>query len=154
MKDKLFLFGNYEGFRERLSATQICLVPGRQPWQGARQGYLPNASGTPTPVNGLNSAMLPYMNFWPVSQSQEANGSYATSAGTAKYISNPLQSVNEDFGTARLDYLLGHRDTLSGAYTNDTGTSLLPQPDPFFASALAVSSQVFSLQETHMFRRR
>ena len=29
-KDKLFLFGNYEGFRERLSATQICLCPGQR----------------------------------------------------------------------------------------------------------------------------
>ncbi len=145
-KDKLFLFGNYEGFRERLSATQISLVPDNE----ARQGFLPNASGTPTPVNGLNPAMLPYMAFWP-SSSLEANGSYATSAGTAKYISNPLQSINEDFGTARLDYILSSRDTLSGAYTIDDGTSLLPQPDPFFSSALAVNSQVFSLQETHVF---
>ena len=83
-------------------------------------------------MNGLNPAMLPYMAFWP-SSSLEANGSYATSGGTAKYISNPLQSINEDFGTTRLDYLLGARDTLSGAYTIDTGTSLLPQPDPFFS---------------------
>jgi hypothetical protein len=145
-KDKLFIFGNYEGFRERLSATQTSLVPDNE----ARLGFLPNAAGTPTPVTGLNPAMLPYMAFWP-SSSTEANGSYAKSAGTAKYVSNPLQSVNEDFGTARLDYLLGHRDTLSGSYTIDTGTSLLPQPDPFFASALDVGSQVFSLQETHIF---
>jgi len=146
VKDKLFLFGNYEGFRERLSATQIALVPDNE----ARLGFLPNASGTPTPVAGLNPAMLPYMAFWP-SSPIEATGSYATSNGTARYISNPLQSINEDFGTTRLDYVLGTHDTLSGAYTIDTGTSLLPQPDPFFSSALDVGSQVFSLQETHIF---
>jgi Carboxypeptidase regulatory-like domain len=154
-KDKLFLFGNYEGFRERLSATQIAFVPDNQ----ARLGFLPcstpgsstapacasgNAAGTPTKVANLNPAMLPYMAFWP-SSPIEAGG------GTAKFTSNPPQSINEDFGTARLDYILGPRDTLSGAYTIDRGTSLLPQPDPFFASALAVGSQVFSLQETHIF---
>ncbi len=142
-KDKLFLFGNYEGFRERLSATQISLVPDNE----ARLGFLPNASGKPTLVG---TSMLPYMAFWP-SSPIEANGTYAASGGTAKYISNPLQSINEDFGTARLDYLIGHRDTLSGSYTIDDGTSLLPQPDPFFASALSVNSQVFSLHETHIF---
>ena len=137
-KDKIFLFGNYEGFRERLSATQIAFVPDN----GARLGYLPGSTIC-TPAHPCTT-MLPYMAFWP-SSSVEAGG------GTAKYISNPLQSINEDFGTTRLDYLLGARDTLSGSYTIDTGTSLLPQPDPFFASALDVGSQVFSLQETHIF---
>src|SRR3989449_10619519 len=40
-KDKMFFFGNYEGFRERLAVSQFGYVPSRR----ARQGLLPNASG-------------------------------------------------------------------------------------------------------------
>ncbi|MBZ5624532.1 MAG: carboxypeptidase-like regulatory domain-containing protein, partial [Acidobacteriia bacterium] len=60
-KDRLFLFGNYEGFRQALGVSSVSVVPD----QAARQGLLPNASGVPTPVSNLNSAMLRYMSFWP-----------------------------------------------------------------------------------------
>jgi hypothetical protein len=144
-KDKLFLFGNYEGFRQRWSVTSVSFVPDAQ----ARLGFLPNANGVETPVAKLNPKMLSYANlFWPTPNGPESGG------GTAKSFNNPLQSGNEDFGTLKLDYVLSPRDTLSGAYTIDEGHSLVPQPDPLFASALAVGSQVVSLQETHVFSPR
>src|SRR5713226_2454029 len=37
-KDKLFLFGSYEGFRQRLAVSSLAVVPG----SAARQGFLPN----------------------------------------------------------------------------------------------------------------
>ena len=40
-KDKLFLFGNYEGFRQNLGLSDVTLVPDNH----ARQGYLPDSSG-------------------------------------------------------------------------------------------------------------
>ncbi len=142
-KDGLFLFGNYEGFRQRLSVTSVSLVPDAQ----ARLGNLPNASGVEAPVTGLNPAMLPYMQFWP-QPNVELGG------GTAKSFNNPKQSINEDFGTLRADYILRHRDTLSATYTIDHGTSLIPQADPLFASALAVGSQVAGFEETHVLSPR
>ena len=162
-KDKLFLFGNYEGFRQRWAVTSLSFVPDTE----TRLGYLPcsasgigapqclsgNPAGTPTQVAKLDPAMLPYMNLWPT-PGVEANGSYANSGGTAKSFNNPPQSINEDFGTVRLDYILDHRDTLSGSYTIDEGNGLIPLADPLFASGLAVGSQVFSLQETHVFSPR
>jgi hypothetical protein len=142
-KDRLFLFGNYEGFRQRLSVTSVSLVPDNC----VRSGGLPNASGACVPVAGLNPAMLPYMALWPT-PNVELGG------GTAKAFNNPAQSINEDFGTVRLDYLFHPGDTLSASYTVDDGTSRIPQADPLFASALAVGSQVVSLQETHVFSAR
>ena len=66
-KDKLFLFGNYEGFQQRLAVTNVSVVPDTQ----ARQGFLPNASGVYTKVANLNPAMLNYMSFWPVANGPE-----------------------------------------------------------------------------------
>jgi hypothetical protein len=145
-KDKLFVFGNYEGFRQRLAVSNVSVVPDQQ----ARQGLLPNAAGIYTQVANLNRAMLPYMTMWP-----EPNGPQllvnGLPSGTALSFNNPRQAIREEFGTLRTDYMLGSRDTLSGAYTIDDGDSLIPQADPLFGSVNRLRLQVASLHETHVF---
>jgi len=139
-KDRLFLFGNYEGFREALAVSSVSVVPDNN----ARIGSLPNQAPNPT------SPMLPYMSFWPVQNGPEllVNGG---PSGTGLSYNNPKEHIREDFGTLRSDYNIGNRDTLSGAYTIDDGTSLIPLADPLFASYTPLRMQVLSLQETHIF---
>ena len=150
-KDKLFLFGNYEGFQQRLAVTNVSVVPDAQ----ARTGFLPNAAGVYTKVANLNPAMLNYMSFWPLANGPEllVPGTNLPS-GTAKAFYNPKQSIHENFGTLRSDYILSDRDSLSGSYTIDDGNSVIPQADPLFGSAVALRSQVLSAQETHIFSPR
>ena len=145
-KDKLFVFGNYEGFRQRLAVSNVAVVPDQQ----ARQGFVPNASGVYTKVANLDTRILPYMSFWPDVNGPEllANG---LPTGTALSYNNPRQAIREDFGTVRTDYTLGSRDSLSGSYTIDDGSSLIPLADPLFGSYLTLRAQVASLQETHVF---
>jgi hypothetical protein len=145
-KDHLFLFGNYEAFRQRLAVSNVSVVPDRE----ARRGFLPDASGVYKPVPNLNMGMLPYMSFWPEPNGAEllVNG---LSSGTALAFNNPRQTVREDFGTLRTDYIIRPRDSLSVVYTIDDGESLVPLADPLFASALALRNQVASLQEMHVF---
>ena len=145
-KDKAFLFGNYEGFRQSLAVSNVSVVPDDQ----ARKGFLPNSSGVYVPVANLNQAMLPYTSFWPQANGPEllVNG---LPTGTALSYNNPKQSIHEDFGTLRPDFNIHQRDTLSAAYTLDDGHSLIPLADPLFASALSLRLQVGSLRETHIF---
>src|SRR6185312_8061796 len=148
-KDRLFLFGNYEGFRQSLSVSNVAVVPDRQ----ARQGLLPDASGVYTPVPRLDPAMLRYMSFWPDQNGPEltVNGQ---PSGTALSFNTPRQRIHEDFGTIRADYVPRTDDTWSFAYTIDDGDSLTPLADPLFGSDLKLRSQVASLQETHIFSPR
>src|SRR5215510_9244136 len=56
IKDKMFIFGNYEGFRERLAITSHAIVPSLQ----ARQGRMPNPqTGVYETVANLVPGMLP-----------------------------------------------------------------------------------------------
>jgi hypothetical protein len=146
IKNRLFLFGNYEGFRQELALSSVSEVPDEQ----ARQGLLPNASGIYKPVPKLNQAMLKYTDMWPVANGPElySNG---LPTGIALSYNNPRQSVHEDFGTLRGDYNIGRRDQVVAAYTIDNGTNLSPVADPLFASYLTLVAQVASLQETHIF---
>jgi hypothetical protein len=144
-KDRLFAFGNYEGFRQSLALSSVSIVPD----QNARQGLLPNGS----PVANLNKSMLQYMSFWP-----DPNGpalpAVAGQPGAALSYNNPKQSIHEDFGTSRVDYVMRDQDTLSAAYTLDDGNSVIPSADPLFGSHLTLRSQVASVQETHILSPR
>jgi hypothetical protein len=141
-KNKLFLFGNYEGFRQALAISSVSVVPDAL----ARQGLLPNGR----PVPKLNRAMLPYMAFWPAPNGSELP-SIAGQPGAALSYNNPRQKVREDFGTLRSDYVSSERDTVSAAYTVDDGDNLLPLADPLFGSNVTLRSQVASLEEPHVF---
>lgn len=148
-KDRLFLFGNYEGFRQSLTISNVAVVPDQQ----ARQGFLPSATtGVYTKVANLNQTMLQYMSFWPQQNGAELRvPTTGFPSGTAFSFNSPTQHIREDFGTSRADYNLNDRDTISAAYTIDNGYSLVPLSDPLFASYSTLRMQVASVQETHVF---
>ncbi|PYU29828.1 MAG: TonB-dependent receptor [Acidobacteria bacterium] len=162
-KDKLFLFGTYEEFRERLARPYDSIVPDAQ----ARLGCLPlnviASAATPCPnyagygvVPKLATGMLPYANdFWPAPNGPEllVNG---LPGGTAHSYNNPKQTINEHFGLARFDYTISSADSFSANYTNDNGNRRLPWGgggggDPNFVSISDLHSQTLGLQETHIF---
>lgn len=146
-KDKLFIFGNYEGFRQSLALSNVTVVPDAQ----VRQGLLPNATTGvySTPAN-LVPGILKYMSLWPVANGPEllVNG---VNSGAALSYNHPNSHIHEDFGTTRMDYAISNRDSLSGSYTIDDGNSLIPAADPLFASYSTLRNQVVSLQEIHIF---
>ena len=141
-KDRWFLFGNYEGFRQSLAVSSASIVPDAN----ARQGLLPNG----TPVANLNKSMLAYMPLWPAPNGA-ALPAIAGQPGAAISLNYPKQRIREDFGTLRSDYVIGNRDTFSTSYTIDDGNNLTPLPDPLFGSYTILRSQVASLEETHVF---
>ncbi len=135
-KDRLFLFGNYEGFRESLAATDVANVPDAN----MRNGIIGGA-------NVADPRMLPYVQtFWPAPTATATE----LTGGVARSVYYPLEHLQEDFGTLRADYNIGSRDTLTGAYTIDDGNSLIPLTDPLFASYTPLRMQVFSLGEVHI----
>jgi hypothetical protein len=160
-KDRMFVFGNYEGFRQSQNITSISVVPDAL----ARTGELPDAcTGTYATVPKLNNFMLGYMAFWPVANGPELTVPAAAktslggpcpntspvASGTAKAFYNPNAHIREDFGTFRADYHVGINDNLSAAYTVDDGNSLIPLADPLFASYTPLRMQVLSLSETRI----
>jgi hypothetical protein len=144
-KDKMFLFGNYEGFRERLGVSQYGYVPSLQ----VRQGLWPNAAGQYVQAPNLEPRMLPFFRYWPEPNGPEQllNG---LPTGTARYSANPKRSVQEDFGLGRYDYYLSSKDSVNGNFTADKGNRSNPL-DPTFLVAQETNLYTLSTQETHIF---
>ena len=127
-----------------LAESNVSVVPDAKRGRAAAERI-----GRYIPVAKLNPAMLQYMQLWPAPNGPEltVNG---LPSGTALSYNNPRQTVREDFGTLRTDYILSDRDTFSAAYTIDDGDSLIPQADPLFGSYETLRSQVASVEETHV----
>jgi len=87
-KNKTFLFGNYEGFRQNLHQTSVAFVPDAD----ARAQAAP--------------AVVPLLNLWPVAPAGAPDVAAGTvnmmPVGIATVFSSPLQTIREDFGTLRV----------------------------------------------------
>jgi hypothetical protein len=128
-KGKTFLFGNYEGLRQHLHQTSAAFVP----------DAASRAAADPS--------VVPLLNLWPVAPAGAPDFN-----GIAQVFSSPLQTIREDFGTARLDHTFSDRDSLSGVYTIDDGNDVTATTlNPYSTDVVALREQVFSLEETHTF---
>lgn len=139
-RNKVFLFGNYEGFRQNLHLSDVTLVPDDE----ARAGYLPDASGQEGYV-GVNPATVPLLALWPVQNGPELGD------GIAESFSSPLQRIREDFGSARADDNISGKDLLFGVYTVDDSAAKTPSANPLSYVSEALREQVASVQEQHVF---
>ena len=141
-KDRTFVFGNYEGFRQRLGLSNVAVVPDNN----ARRGLLPDARNPGQFINvGLAPGIAPYFALWP-----EPNGA-SLGDGTALLYNNPASPINENFLTTRLDHSFSERDSLSGVYTFDGGNSINPSVNPSSGQRLRARNQVVSMQDAHTF---
>jgi len=129
-KNKTFVFGNYEGFRQHLHQTSVAFVPDA----ASRAAAVPSVQ--------------PLLNLWPQSSTEACT----PACGIAEYFSSPLQTIREDFGTVRVDHIFSQKDSLAGVYTIDDGGDVTATPaNPFSSDILNLREQVLSLEETHIF---
>jgi hypothetical protein len=139
-KDNTFLFGNYEGFRQSLHQTSAAFVP----------DLTSRANAAPS--------VQPLLNLWPAPGASDldfaAPGTCPapTNCGIAEVFSSPLQTIREDFGTARVDHIFSQRDTFAAIYTIDDGNDFTATPvNPLMSDIVTLREQVLSLEETHVF---
>ena len=136
-KDKTFFFANYEGFRQSVHATSVAFVPDAQSRLDA-SAIVKN---------------LGLLNLWPIAPPGAPDFKVtANGDGVAQVFSSPLQTIREDFGTARVDHVFSNSDSASAVYTVDDSFANTATPiDPFSTDLLSLREQVASVQETHLF---
>ena len=156
-KDKTFVFANYEGLRQILHQTSVSYVPDASVRNcigvsdcSVTINNSPVTVGSKCPTtqpqntNCLNE-IYSLLNLWPM-----ANGT--DFSGIAQAFYNPLQTIREDFGTARVDHIFSTRDSLGVVYTvDDSADQTATAINPYMADATSLREQVVSIEETHVF---
>ncbi len=128
-RNKAFLFANYEGLRQNLHQTSVAFVP----------DLASRAKAVPS--------VQPLLNLWPTPPADAPDFN-----GIAQVFSSPLQTIHENFGTARFDLSFSPKDTFSTVYTIDDGADFTATTaNPYSADVVTLREQVLSLDETHVF---
>jgi hypothetical protein len=126
VKDRTFIFGDYEGLRQSLGFTQVDTVP------------------SAAAVASASAAIKPYLVFYPL-----PNGPVKGQSGQYKFVGT--QITPEDFFTVRADHRVSEKDALHGSYMFDNGT--FTQPDSLNDILLRSHTrrQAVSAEATHTF---
>jgi hypothetical protein len=134
VKDRSFVFGDYEGLRQGLNVTNVDIVPS----PNARTGKL--VSGQVA----IDPKVMPYLQFFPL-----PNGPITGDTGTYSFTGE--QITNENYFTTRVDHRLTMKDNLFGTYMFDDAKSTAPDSFDNVLLGAASRRQLVTLEETHTF---
>jgi len=162
IKDKTFIFGDYEGFRQAKGITTVSNVFSENVRNGILAGGTPHNSpaGTPCPtlagptagtyISPLSTTCMD--NSVKAMMAMYPHSTPGTDVGDkGQFIFSGVQRVPENFYTVRMDHKLGANDSLSGTYLYDDTDFL--QPDRFnnlFLNSHTTRSTAV-LDESHTF---
>ena len=179
-KDKIFFFGDYEGFRKVQGLTQSAAVPtpcqlGKATCNGYTQ--LGNFSDSSVAIYDPLSHTPYTNNVIPISKISPIAANYAAlypalpscTGITCNFVSSPSQTQFAHTGDVRIDYHIGNKDSFYGRYSiNNTDTNtpdylptvtvagidVHPNGGPFngaFPSLAYQRQQSLALAHTHIF---
>lgn len=135
-KDKTFIFGNYEGLRDRLGLTGVSVVPNAL----ARQGLVPDAVTKELTNVGLHPKVAPYLKLYPLPNGRDFGD------GTGELLTSPSQPTDEDYFTLRLDHQISSRHSVFARYNVDDASVLSPSPVLSFGEDFASRTHVVAIQ--------
>ncbi len=164
-KDKTFLFGYYEGFRNRQGVTRRSTVPSLQERQGnfsamCQSGFVGGFCTNPGQQLFNVLAMTPYPNnqlpaISPLSQNL-LNFFPLPNSGTNFHVSTETQRDDNDQFGVRLDHNISSTDALNVRYSFSDGSRFNPLPSsgasvPGFPGTEERRPQNFAVQYTRVF---
>lgn len=144
-KDRTWIFGDYEGFRQSLTTTRTSLTPS----PAARAGSfcsIPGSGCAPSAVTPDPSTAKYLSAFYPL-----PNQPLASPGDVGEFIFPSPTVSNEDYWTARIDHHFSGKDSAFGTYLYDNAS--LSGPDEFNNKDVGNTSnrQVVTLEEDHIF---
>jgi hypothetical protein len=145
LKDKLFLFGDYEGVRETRGTPQTQFTISN----AVRAGNVTNLSNGVVTAVPIDPYIRKYLGFFP-----SPNGSpscVGCNANVGAFNWTTVQRTSEDFVTGRTDVKISDKDSVFATYVRDPSSFTLPQAlDQVFVDFFAYR-QASVLEETHLF---
>ncbi|MFZ0302134.1 MAG: carboxypeptidase regulatory-like domain-containing protein [Terracidiphilus sp.] len=163
-RDRMFFFGNYEGFRQLVPNDEYNLVPNSDQESGnfsadTQQLYNPYIldSSSPTGYAPLKGNQVPPGYFSAIGQKILAlypspKGSYLN--GTANYFNVATTTNNWNQFSGRVDYTVSAKDTVFGRYTGNYQTVTAPGMTTYNEQIFPSAPKNLAIGWTHIFSPR
>ena len=135
-KDKMFVFGDYEGLRQFFSTSQVAKVP----TTAARSGQL--VSGTVT----VDPNIAPYLPLWPLPDAGTIKGD------VGKFSFAGIQVTSENFFTTRVDRKISDKDSLFGTFLIDRQNQTAADSLNDLRTTRFINRQTYTVEESHSFK--
>ncbi|MBZ5643645.1 MAG: TonB-dependent receptor [Acidobacteriia bacterium] len=159
IKNKTFVFGNYEGLRQSLGTTFKDIVPSA----AARNGQIHNSNGdlctigivagNCTFVNsagtvGVDPKIVPFLALWHL---PTPGLPLLGSGDTGNYVFAAQQVTSENFFTTRVDHRFSDSDSMYGTFLWDHAQGTLPDPLNTVVVGQKTGHTLFTVEEDHTF---
>lgn len=144
IKNKTFIFGDYESILQRKSDTFSNVVPSA----AARAGNLcstPNGTCTPFTV-AVDAKVAPYLAFYPL-----PNSGLLGNGDTGLFNTTGIERLNENYATLRVDHHFSEKDSFAGSWFYDRAPLTTPDSLVYTLTQNFTLRQMYSLEETHIF---
>ena len=180
-RNKIFFFGNYEGFRQLVPGDDYNLIPNSSQEAGDFSYVCTNAGGTfganglcsaakgqlynpyvldattPTGYATLANNQVPSAYFSAIAQKifalyPKPNGSYLN--GTANYFNVATTTNNWNQFSGRVDYAISAKDTVFGRYTSTNQTAIAPGMTTYNSQTFPSAPKNVAIGWTHIFSPR
>lgn len=152
VKDRTFIFGNYEGLRWFNSQNASSIVPSPDARAGilcVSGGGIPCASHTQIAVP---AAMAPYIALYPLPNSPTLPAAGTTGASdTGVFLFADPFTTAENYALVRVDHTLRQSDQLSGTWFMDRGKFSAPDAFNEKITGNVLNRQMASVAESHIF---
>ncbi len=159
-KNKMFIFGDYEGIRQNQALTYSDNVLSPNARQGILAGGGPPVASCPsgstlvTPGQSntcIANGVLPYLALWPAA-GQKVTGTFgAISGDTQGYAVSTGSPYSEDYYTARFDANISASDKFAASFFYDKSPQTLPDALSYVTTQSNSKRQMYELSETHIF---
>ncbi len=138
IKDKIFLFGSYEGLIERLATSSTATVP-------TADGRLGIGAGPGGSDIAVKPEVIPYLDLYPLPNSVDFGD------GTGRFVSAPSQPTDQNYFTIRYDHQLSEADSVFVRYTYDNAEFINPGRIGKWDSFERTRRQYVTIEEKHIF---
>ena len=150
-KDKLFVFGNYEGLRQAKGISSVSTVPS----MAMRNGILGFSDPSKFPSGctqvdtthcmvAADPAAQQYLGFYPM-----PNGATLSRGDTGRFTFSGRQVVTENFFTTRVDEKFSEKDSLSATYLYDDTPFTFPDSLDNVLLGSHTRRQTVAVEESH-----
>src|SRR6202048_4554358 len=146
IKNKTFIFGDYEGIRQRKSDTFSNIVPSAE----ARAGHLchldPVWAAQPVSNFTVDPKVVPYLGFYPL-----PNAGIIGNGDTGNFNTSGVERLTENYITARGDHHFSEKDSLAVSWFYDKAPLTMPDSLVDTLTENFTFRQMGSIEETHIF---